>query len=297
MQAQLNELCALVRRYGEPGIVRHPMPRVSISLGACTTKPLPTLYEPMLCFVLQGAKQVVIGDRTITYRGPSYLLASVDLPATGQIIAATPEEPYVALALVLDPATVAAVLLDLPVLPDGPTADGFSIHPLSAALVDPLVRLCRLFDSPADAAVLAPMCEREILYRLLQGPAGPVLRQVARTDSRLSQVRRAVAWIRQNYAEPLRIEALAEHVGMSASAFHRHFKAVTAFSPLQFQKKIRLQEARRLLIAGSAEAARVAYAVGYESASQFSREYARHWGLPPARDAARLRQIGVVEEA
>jgi len=145
--------------------------------------------------------------------------------------------------------------------------------------------------------VMAPMLEREILYRVLQGPQGPILRQIARSDSRLSRVQRAIDWIRGHYAEPLRIEHLATLAGMSASAFHRRFKTVTAMSPLAFQKQIRLREARRRLIAAPAEAARIAYAVGYESPSQFSREYARLFGLPPIRDAARLRGGGALADA
>jgi transcriptional regulator GlxA family with amidase domain len=159
-------------------------------------------------------------------------------------------------------------------------------------LLDPWLRLMRLLDTPEDMPVLGPMLEREILYRLLQGPQGGVLRQIALADSRLARVRRAIACIRARFDQPLRIEELAGLAGMSPAAFHRHFKAATAMSPLQYQKTLRLQEARRLLIA-EPDAARAGYAVGYESASQFSREYARLFGAPPARDAARLRGEGV----
>jgi AraC-like DNA-binding protein len=255
------------------------------------------MYETMLCFVLQGAKRVTIGDRTIEYRGASFLIASVDLPATGQVVQASPDEPYMAIAFALDPATVAALLLDLPQQDDGGVAAGFAISPLTAELADPLLRLMRLLDAPADIPVFAPMLEREILYRILRGPQGAMLRQIGRSTSRLSQIRRAVEWIRRNFAEPLRIERLARLAGMSASSFHRHFKAVTSMSPLQYHKQIRLQEARRRLLAQPGEAAQVAFAVGYESASQFSREYARLFGLPPARDAARLRRSQAFEAA
>ena len=172
---------------------------------------------------------------------------------------------------------------------DGPRAQGIGIGPLEADLLDPVLRLLRLLDRPAEAAALAPLVEREILYRLLCGPQGPMLRQIALADSRLSQVARAVAWIRENYHRPLRIDALAALAAMSPATLHRHFRAVTALSPLQYQKQIRLHEARRRMLARDADAQRIGFLVGYDSPSQFSREYARLFGAPPARDAARLR--------
>ena len=297
MQDQMNELRALARKHGGAESVRLPIPQFGILVGTCTTTPVPAMYETMLCFVLQGAKRVTIGDRTIEYRGANFLIASVDLPATGQIVQASPEEPYMAVAFALDPATVAALLLDLPQHGDGEVASGFAIGPMTVDLADPLLRLLRLLDAPADIPVFAPMLEREILYRILQGPQGAMLRQIGRSTSRLSQIRHAVEWIRKNFAEPLRVERLASLAGMSASSFHRHFKAVTSMSPLRYHKQIRLQEARRRLLAQPGEAARVAFAVGYESASQFSREYARLFGLPPARDATRLRRSQALEDA
>jgi transcriptional regulator GlxA family with amidase domain len=182
-------------------------------------------------------------------------------------------------------------------IPDvpGPTVAetaAFGVSPVTLPLLDPWLRLLALLDAPADIPVLAPLFEREILYRLLQGPQGGVLRQIALADGRLSQIRRAIMWIRAHYDEPLRIEALAEIAGMSGASFHRHFRAATAMSPLQYQKHLRLQQARRLLIANQ-DASQAGYAVGYESASQFSREYARAFGASPARDAMRLRTEGV----
>lgn len=296
-QPPLDELRTIALRHGRDGGVASPLPRTAVLLGCCPTKPLPSVYKPMMCFVLQGAKRVTIGDRTLVYRGPCSLIASVDLPATGQVIEANAEAPYLGIALDLDPATIAAILLDLPALPEGEPSIGMVVGALGPDLLDPLVRLARLFDRPADAPVLAPMCERELLYRLLLGPQGALLRQIAHGDSRLSQIRRAVAVIRARFAETLRIEELADLAGMSLSTFHRHFKAVTALTPHQYQKQIRLQEARHLMLVERLEAARVAYAVGYESASQFSREYARLFGLPPARDAIRLRQGAGLEQA
>ena len=294
MDIMLDEMRALVCRHAD----RAAPPRLRLKVTQSTTPTPPThgLYQPMLCFVLQGAKRVIIGERVIDYRAGHFLVASVDLPVIGQVTEACPEKPYMVVGLALDPAAIAALLIDLPHAGEGPAEAGISISAMTADLLDPLLRMMRLLDTPCDIPVMAPMLEREILYRVLSGPQGAILRQIARSDSRLSQVRRAIDWIRQNYAEPLRVEHLAGLAGMSASSFHRHFKAVTAMSPLAYHKLIRLQEARRRLIAAPAEAARVAYAVGYESASQFSREYARLFGRPPMRDAARLRTGGALEE-
>ncbi|MBA2936584.1 AraC family transcriptional regulator [Sphingomonas sp. CGMCC 1.13654] len=295
MDMMLEEMRALVARHA--GAPVSPRLRLTVSQSTAPTPPTHGLYQPMLCFVLQGGKRVIIGDRMIDYRAGHFLVASVDLPVIGQVTEASTEKPYMVVGLKLDPAAIAALLIDLPHAGEGPGEAGISISAMTADLLDPLLRMMRLLDTPGDVPVMAPMLEREILYRVLQGPQGAILRQIARSDSRLSQVRRAIEWIRQNYAEPLRVEQLAGLAGMSASSFHRHFKAVTAMSPLAYHKQIRLQEARRRLIAAPAEAARVAYAVGYESASQFSREYARMFGRPPMRDAARLRAGQALEDA
>ena len=195
------------------------------------------------------------------------------------------------MALVLRPAVVAELVLQAPAgamvawrrHSAMPTGDA------SAELLDAVVRLLRLLDQPADAPVLAPMIEREIIWRLLTGPQGDTVRQIGLADSDLSHVSRAIGWIRDNYAEPMRIDDLARLSGMSASAFHRHFRAVTAMSPLQFQKRIRLQEARSLLVAHPGDVAGIGHLVGYDSPSQFNREYRRLFGTPPGQDAARLR--------
>jgi AraC-like DNA-binding protein len=294
MQIMIDEMRALVARHADHTAPSRLPLRVSQSIGP--TQPTHGVYQPMLCFVLQGAKRVIIGERVIEYRAGHFLVASIDLPVIGQVIEASPERPYMVVALALDPATISALLLDLPHAGEGAAEAGISVSPMVPDLLDPLLRMMRLLDASHDAAVMAPMLEREILYRVLQGPQGAILRQIAQSDSRLSRVRRAIDWIRQNYAEPLRIDHLAGLAGMSASSFHRHFKAVTAMSPLAYHKQIRLQEARRRLIVAPAEAARVAYAVGYESPSQFSREYARLFGQPPRRDAARLRLGGALAE-
>lgn len=287
----MDELRALVRRHSRGESTRTPIPRVEMRMGATTTGPLPAMYPPMLCFVLQGAKQVTVGEQTVTFGGQSYLVISVDLPATGQVIEATRNQPYMAISLLLDPVNIASLLLDLPAGSDRKGTPGFGISPLTDDLVDPLLRLMRLLDREGDIPIMAPLIEREILYRLIQEPQGVMLRQIALADSRLSQIRRAIEWIRSNFDAPLRIDALAALAGMSVATFHRHFKTVTAMSPLQYHKQIRLQEARRRLLAEPGDVARVAFMVGYESASQFNREYARQFGIPPGRDAARLRLL------
>lgn len=290
MDEQLHHLRGLAARHANGRRTETAIPRVVISTGRETTKPLPGLYAPMLCLVLQGAKQVMIGERVLRYDPASYFIAAVELPATGCIVQASPAQPYIAVSLLLDRELLAALLPDVPARAENPGA-GFAVSPVTADLLDAWLRLLRLLDTPRDIPVLAPLFEREILYRLLQGPQGGVLRQIVLADSRLSQVRQALTWIRTHYDQPLRIDKLAGLAGMSAASFHRHFKAATAMSPLQYQKSLRLQQARRLLIANQ-EASRAGYAVGYESASQFSREYARLFGAPPTRDAVRLRGDG-----
>jgi AraC-like DNA-binding protein len=295
----LDELRDIVGRHCAGESASTPIARVEMRTGTHTTAPLPAIYPTMACFVLQGCKRVTFGSRTLVYRGESYMLLSADLPVTGQVIEATARAPYLAVSLLLDPAAIAGLLIDIPpsqLRTAGPgstgprtTSPALGIGSLTPDLQAPLLRLLRLLDTPADIRVLAPLAERELLYRLLQGPHGPLLRQLTVAGSRLSQVRRAIEWIRADVSRALRIDVLAAHAGMSASSFHRHFKAVTGLSPLQYQKQLRLQDARRRLLAEPGDVTSVALAVGYESTSQFTREYARQFGLSPARDAARLR--------
>ncbi len=269
------------------------IPGVNLHVQHAASAPTLTLYRPMLCVVLQGAKRVMIGDRTLRYDTACYFVGSIDVPASGCVIEASPATPYVAVSLALDLDCLAGLLAD-----GGSAAaretPGFAVSAITPELIDAWTRMVALLDTPGDIPVLAPLIEREILYRLIQGPQGDLLRQVVRGGSRLSQVRQAIHWLREHYHQPIRIESLADVAGMSVASFHRHFRAATAMTPLQYQKSLRLQEARRLLVAEH-DAARAAYAVGYESASQFSREYARMFGLPPARDASRMRQSGDVE--
>ena len=291
MSDQLHEMRRLAARHAGGGRAETAIPRVILMTTTETTAFSPGICQPALCLVLQGAKEVMIGERLLRYDTSGYFIVSLELPATARIVEANRAAPYIAVALGLDRDALAALLPEVPAPAAGDDIAGFGVSPVTAELRDAWVRLLRLLETPRDIPVLAPLIEREILYRLLQGPRGHVLRQIASADGRLAQVRQAITWLRANFDRPIRIEALAERAGMSAASFHRHFKAATAMSPLQYQKHLRLQQARRLLIANQ-DAARAAYAVGYESASQLSREYARLFGAPPARDALRLQRAG-----
>jgi AraC-like DNA-binding protein len=287
MQETLDRMSRRVQRHTDGIEFQTPIPHVGFGVSMVDSVPVATVYEPMVCMVLQGAKQVMIGDQLLRYDAASCFIASIELPATGCVMEASRERPYVVASLALDRDTLSALLADLPAAPAEPPSAGFGVAPVTLPLIEAWDQLLALLDTPADIPFLAPAREREILYRLLQSGHGAMLRQIARADSRLSQIRRAIDWIRRNFDQALPVPALAEIAGMSVPSFHRHFKAVTAMSPLQYQKTLRLQAARRLLIT-STDAAKAAYAVGYESASQFSREYARFFGAPPSRDGARL---------
>ena len=247
----------------------------------------------VMALIAQGAKRLAIGDRVFNYRPGQYLVASVDLPITGHYTHASADEPALGFGLILRPSAIASLLLEADAGPEparaAPAPAGIGVADASPELLDAVVRMVRLLDSPGDRDILAPMIEREILWRLITGPLGQSVRQIGLADSSLTYVSRAVRWISEHYDKPFRVEDLARSCGMSTSAFHRNFHAVTALSPIQFQKQIRLQKSRLLLLNGTDDVATAGYRVGYDSASQFSREYRRQFGLPPGRDAARLR--------
>jgi len=291
MTDQLNPHTDIALRHASSGLTVTPIPRLEISVGQATIGKAPCLYRSMICFILQGSKDVVINDELLSYDPSHYLISALDLPLIGQISDADKGRPYIAVSLDLDPAILADVASTMPHVGDTePGGIGITISPMTAPLRDTLLRLLSLLDTPADIPVLAPMAERELLYRLLQGPQGRLLRQIAQPEGALDRIRRAVAWIRDNYNARLRIETLCNASGMSRASLHRHFLAMTGLTPLQYQKQLRLQEARQLLLAGDRNASDVAFAVGYESASQFSREYLRQFGAPPARSVRQIRQ-------
>ncbi|WP_155373912.1 AraC family transcriptional regulator [Catellatospora vulcania] len=289
---ELDELRALLGRHARPDMTT-AIDGVLISKVDQRSQPSPSMTGSVMALIAQGAKRIALGERVYEYRAGQYLVASVDLPVTGHFTKASPEQPALGFGLVLHPATVAELLLqaapgDVPSTgAAAPSAMVVSDAP--DELVDAVVRLVRLLDRPRDAAVLAPLIKREILWRLISGEQGAVVRQLGLADSSLTHIARAVRWIREHYAQAFRVEEVAQLAGMSVSAFYRNFQAVTAMSPIQFQKQIRLQEARLLLATHPNDVTGVGIRVGYDSASQFSREYRRQFGAPPSQDAARLR--------
>jgi AraC-like DNA-binding protein len=282
--AELRALAARAQnRRTETGI-----PRVAMVRGKVAEHELSAVYEPMVNLILDGRKTMTIGERTLRYDPATYFVMSVDLPALGEVHAAGPGRPYLAVSLTVEPSLVAELLETLPARTG--SGEGFAVAPVTPALLDAWCRLLRLMNEPSEIPALAPLYEREILFRVLQGPEGHVLRDIALPDSASAGIREAIHWIRAHVTRPLPIRELARRAAMSESAFHKHFKRVTSMSPLRFQKRLRLLQARQLLIRDLATATSVAFDVGYESPSQFNREYARFFGKPPAKDARDVRE-------
>jgi AraC-like DNA-binding protein len=247
-----------------------------------------TLCDPMICVVLQGVKQVLIGGNILRLDVASCFASAIDLPAMGCILEADAEKPYIAVALTLNRNALASLVSDVAPEPaKRGQHNGFGIEQVTADLLEAMDGLLALLDRPEDVAALGTGREREVLYRLLQSGHGNMLRRAVHQGSGFGNIRRSIEWIRQNLGQTLRTEMLAAIAGMSVPSFHRHFKAVTSLSPLQYQKTLRLQAARRLLVTSS-DITQTAFGVGYESASQFSREYSRLFGIPPSKDAARM---------
>ena len=256
------------------------------------TDPAYVLQEPAVYVVAQGRKQVALGQDVYVYDRTNYLVVSVDLPVVGNVFEASPERPYLCLTLAVDPHELAMLMAETGRRGPEDRLDGRGLYlnPITPPLLEGLVRLVRLLDAKDDIPVMAPLVLREVNYRLLQGDEGGRLAQIAIGDGRARRVADAIAWIKHHYTEPLQIEELARQVHMSASSLHHHFRTVTAMSPVQYQKRLRLQEARRLMLTGALSTESVADQVGYASASQFSREYARLFGDPPRKDARRIRE-------
>ena len=287
----LHELRALVEKHAGPDTkpVRL-MPRLLLGLRSEPTPPCQIVVEPVFSLIAQGAKRIRVGTRTFDYRAGQFLVVSVDLPADAFVVEATPERPYLGCGLFLSPEAIASLLLES----GGPRTfggdrPGIAVSDLSSELVDSVVRLLRLLDQPSDIPILAAPIEREILWRLINGSQGAMVRQIGLADSRMSQIGRAVRWLGNHFAETIRIEDLAEVAGMSVTSLHRHFRVVTSLTPIQYQKQLRLQAARARLMATREDVAEVGFAVGYDSPSQFSREYRRMFGKPPGQDGADLR--------
>ncbi|MBY5820067.1 AraC family transcriptional regulator [Rhizobium leguminosarum] len=262
------------------------------------SNPLHSSYRPCLALVLQGAKSLRLGNEHISYATGDYLLTSLDLPVAWRVTEASPEVPHLCLALAIDSEKLLELLSRVDIPRPGAHTDGqrgMVVNVASPELLDAAVRLLRLLDRPNDIAAMAPLIEQEILYRVLTGPAGARLINIATADSHSNRIARAVAWLKENFARPLRIEDLADRVSMSVSSFHHHFKSVTAMTPVQYQKQLRLHEARRLMLVERLDAGMAGHRVGYQSPSQFSREYSRLYGASPARDIDGAREVMAAE--
>lgn len=253
------------------------------------------LYQTSFCIVLQGAKLTATGEAAYHYRQGECLLASVHMPVNSRIVEAAPDKPYLALSLSIDPAMISELLLAHPEIAyRGPKQSALVTAEVPNDLYDPVIRLLGLLDQPDDREVLEPLIRREICWRLLRSPLGPALQQVGMKDSETARIGRVTAWMQSHYQQPFRVADLAAMANMSPATFHRHFKSITQLTPIQFQKLVRLQEARHLLL-NEQEVASVGYRVGYESPSQFSRDYRKLFGAPPGRDKAVIRSSVAIE--
>lgn len=293
LEQQFAELGTLIERStGRDGTHVTALPQLCLYRSSAPSDPIPGLYEPSLCVIAQGRKRVMLAEESYVYAPGQYLLASVDLPIVGQVIEATPGAPYLSLKLDLDPALISTLIMESGMTAPSrtvPTARGISVNRADPGLLDAVIRLLRLLETPRDIRVLAPLLLREIPYRLLVGDQSAHLCRIASENSETQRIARAIQWLRQHYDKPIRVEDVAREAYMSPSGLFHHFKAVTAMSPLQYQKQLRLQEARRLMLGEALDATTASYRVGYESPSQFSREYSRFFGAPPRRDIAQLR--------
>ncbi|WP_256752264.1 AraC family transcriptional regulator [Mesorhizobium sp. Mes31] len=262
-----------------------------LSRRSSTDKSVHTAQWPCFALVVQGAKSLTLGSHVHRYGVGDYLVVSLDLPVVSRVTEASPEAPNLGLGMRIEPDRLKELfgrIGTVPVVPHDMRA--VAVNRAPPDLLDAVVRLLRLLDRPQDIAAMAPLIEQEILYRVATGPFGPALLQIATIETPTNRIAQAIAWLRQNFARPLRIEELAQHVGMSTSSLHHHFKAVTAMTPMQYQKQLRLHEARRLMLAERLDVGSAGYSVGYQSPSQFSREYSRLYGRPPLRDVAGFRE-------
>jgi AraC-like DNA-binding protein len=291
-QSSREELVArITQAVPEDGRVE-PFGGLHLFRASLPTKLLHSVYTPAFCVLAQGRKEVFLGEERYQYDPAHYLLTTVELPIVSQIIEASPERPYLSIRLQLDPTLVGSVLMEADMsLPPGPSdMKAMDVSPLDASLLDAVVRLIRLVGFPTEARVLAPMITREIIARLLIGAQGARLRQIAVLGGYTHYIAKAVELLRKDYRQALRMEHIAQELGMSISSFHHQFKAVTALSPLQYQKRLRLQEARRLMLGEHLDATSAGSRVGYDDAAHFNREYKSLFGLPPIRDVERLRE-------
>jgi AraC-like DNA-binding protein len=288
--ARRDLVCLLERLTGRvEGAIETPIAGLTLHRIMRPGGPKPAIQMPALSLIAQGSKRLLVGGEEFEYDPLHYMVTSVDLPAVGKVTVASATQPYLGLRLDLDVEAIVELIQDekLPPVAHAEASRGLFVNRLSTTMLDAVLRLLRLVEAPDDIPILAPMVKREILYRLLRNGQGARLRQMALQDSQTQRVAKAIRLLRDNFARSLRVESIAKDVHMSVSSLHHQFKAVTAMSPLQYQKQLRLQEARRLMLFGDVDVAIAAHRVGYESASQFSREYSRFFGAPPLRDRRR----------
>jgi AraC-like DNA-binding protein len=291
-QANRDELVErIARAIREDGRVE-PLKGLHLHRSSSPKESVHSVSAPAFCVIAQGSKEVFLGNERYQYDPAHYLLFTAELPVVSQVIEASQERPYLSFRLDLDPTLVGSVMVEAGHSSPRNYADvrAIDVSPLDASLLDAVVRLVRLLDAPTEAPFLAPLITREIVYRLLMGEQGDRLRHIAVLGGDTHRIARAIERLRTDFDQPLRIDSIARELGMSVSGFHHHFKAVTAMSPLQFQKQMRLQEARRLMLGEHLDAASAGYRVGYDDASHFNREYKRLFGVPPMHDVERLRE-------
>lgn len=295
LQANREELVERIAQVMREDGTAQPLQGLHLYRSSLSREPIYGVMEPSVAVIAQGSKEILLGESRYQYNPSQYLLATIELPSVRRVIEASKERPYLSLRMELDPALVGSVLVEAGQISSPTHADvrAVSVSTLDGNLLDAFVRLLRLLDSPAEAPVIMPLITREIIYRLLVGEQGGRLRHLAILGGYTPQIVRAVERLRQDFDQPLRIETLARELGMSVSGFHHHFKAVTAMSPLQFQKRLRLQEARRLMLGEEFDAASAAHRVGYNDASHFNREYKSLFGVPPMRDIQQLREAAM----
>ena len=291
-QANRDELTERIAKAIRNDGTIEPLTGLHLNRSSSPSESCHGVSVPAFCVIAQGSKEVLLGNHRYQYDPMHYLLATVELPIVSQILEASKEQPYLSLRLNLDPILVGSVMVEAGYLSPQSHANvkAMDVSPLDAPLLDAIVRLIRLLPAPAEARVLMPLITREIIYRLLMGEQGSRLRHIAVLSGYTHYIARAVERLRKDFNQPIKIESIARELGMSVSGFHHHFKSVTALSPLQFQKQLRLQEARRLMLGENLDAASAGYRVGYDDASHFNREYKRLFGVPPMRDVERLRE-------
>ncbi|OZB91367.1 AraC family transcriptional regulator [Paenibacillus sp. XY044] len=293
IQKNQMELVKIIEKFSEQdGAHATAIPSLFFLRRSTVTELSHSIYKPRICIIVQGAKEVFLATERFRYGPSDYLVVSVDLPVSGQVTEASRNVPYLALHLDFTPSQILDVIRDFKIqVGKNENANrGMFVSPTESSMLDAVIRLARLLESPSDIPALAPLYTKEILYRVLQGPHGGSLEQIAIDKSSTRLIRDVIEQIVNNYDHSLRIEELAEIANMSISSLHRHFKEVTAMTPIQYQKQLRLQKARQMLLSEPTDAADVAFRVGYESPSQFSREYSRMFGFPPKEDIKRLRE-------